>query len=290
MARVNRKGMVPFLPPRLADASVTVDTISPLDRLLAEAEHQMMQVSAIPHAQLPSSNLSMLASLWATYIAETLHPYVVEDAGVRVGSFTGYRLWVVKGHTLWSIGSGNRPWLPGVVMEGDPDHNSNAQGVYAFSRPEDAINLLVDYTAHPYVFGTVKMWGRYVEHRLGYRAEFARITGLLLPTPTLGYENLATLRTLYLDNACPPSMSRVVNRHGRLVGCTTALMRNCPNPFAMGEPVPVTNAFGMPVLGVAGPYTARITYFHWNGAGEVQLTDDEQDPSWLPGWVPLPTR
>jgi hypothetical protein len=234
----------------------------------------------------------------------------VEEAGVRLGSVTGYRLWRTDGHRLFSWGVDNNMWLPGVPMIGDPDKGSiifnSKQGVYAFSTYEKLMKevelrgLLSTWRTNlelldmiP-ILGTVKMWGRIIEHEFGYRAEFARITALKAAPPRF---DLAALRVLYLERSYPEctSLVPVVDEH-RLRGVTTIQFGRDTREFYVLERLP-------PTVQKIESTTTQAPTTHRYRLGNVWRTrdgrtrdgrnvrgvllDKDQDPKHLPGWLPL---
>ncbi|HXJ66864.1 MAG TPA: hypothetical protein VNN79_24165 [Actinomycetota bacterium] len=215
----------------------------------------------------------------------------VESAGVRLGEITAWRLWWVDGHghRLRSVVR-DEPWLPGVPMTGDPKPDNRA-GVYAFREPADAYCEL-SITETPLVLGTVKLWGRYVEHERGYRAEFARITSLVATARRDRTTDIFTLRDLYLDHRCPAGLTPVADPEGRVVGVTT-VRSSWSGRYADGWLPPVTVCEPMEVSAPADWLTSegptrmiRHQTHHWRGL--ALLLEPGQDPTWLPGWLPLP--
>lgn len=150
-----------------------------------------------------------------THMAALFAEPAIPHAGVRAGELTGYRLWwLVAGH-LCSL-THRQLWLPGEVVSGDVDSTINgilpafggiSGGVYAFKEasqlPNEVHNMECGAAAwdlmpaagkrhflatslcwiafsetQTLVSGRVKMWGEVVEHRLGYRAQHAKVTHL----------------------------------------------------------------------------------------------------------------
>lgn len=128
-------------------------------------------------------------------------PYV----GIRSGEITAYRGWVVvdelKGPTLCSLAH-HFLWQPNATIEGNLNELVNKSvsnpifgGVYAF-REFDGLNKEIEDVSHRlwpcvrldnfdephtwlgFAYGTVKLWGEVIEHELGYRASFAKLTSI----------------------------------------------------------------------------------------------------------------
>ena len=93
--------------------------------------------------------------------------------GHKVEDLIGWRIWrVTSAGELCSIATPD-VWLPGEPMTGRPtDHGP--EGVWAFKDRKDAERKA--RSAGPsYAYGSVRLWGEVIEHRLGYRAANARI-------------------------------------------------------------------------------------------------------------------
>lgn len=101
-------------------------------------------------------------------------PPALQTTDIIAGEITAWRVWLVEGGlTLRSVAMYNL-WLPGIPMRGDPSRYR--EGVYSYKTKEE---LFRHYGVHKIVaYGEVEIWGDVVEHRLGYRAEFARIKSI----------------------------------------------------------------------------------------------------------------
>lgn len=113
--------------------------------------------------------------------AFNLQPPPLPTQPIEAGELVGYRVWRVDADCdLFSYSWGSR-WWPGVFMNDrekcdEEIGDTNSVGVWAFKEPKDAIDLLrSDPTL---VFGSVWMWGTVIEHKKGYRAQFAAIRSL----------------------------------------------------------------------------------------------------------------
>jgi len=101
-----------------------------------------------------------------------------------VSPIVGYRVWNWGATGLWSLGAA---WLPGRALTAKclrTDHNAPSDdcscGIYAAKNFEHLRQIIngVEYAVH----GEVFLWGKVVEHDLGYRAQFAYPKSVLLPS------------------------------------------------------------------------------------------------------------
>ena len=161
-----------------------------------------------------------------------------------VGEVEAYRAFIVHGTELWSIGVGEHKWTPGpnrarchvagkkatarTVWVNDPNHPdglvesreklllshgripaiSCTCGFWVF---KDEWVCREEFEAPDLVIGKVRIWGRAVEHRQGYRTEYARLDALVSDDP----ERVGPLLDTY---AIPAIHSRTKAEQG----CTTA--------------------------------------------------------------------
>jgi len=119
----------------------------------------------------------------------------LENTGVKVGEITAYRIWGVNKGFLMAYSNGN-VWAPGEPMEGEPDDYDHA-GVWCFKRKENAIKKMLEEYYGAYVYGSIVIWGKIIEHELGYRAEFGKITSLLDGNEKVKPSELVKLREKY---------------------------------------------------------------------------------------------
>lgn len=112
-----------------------------------------------------------LAQAW-TSLAEQKP---LDHAGISVGEFIGWRIWGIQQGILTSY-SAHYAWMPGHPARGEiSDHGHG--GLWAFKDPNRALHKAVsDYGE--FVVGSVWMWGEIVEHKDGYRAEYAMIRSI----------------------------------------------------------------------------------------------------------------
>lgn len=90
-----------------------------------------------------------------------------------------YRLWDYDVDHLRSYCFPNR-WRFSEPMYGPQvfdDESVNvitgAGGIHAFKTIDDTLAYIIPKTPLPVILGKVALWGKIIEHRLGYRAEFA---------------------------------------------------------------------------------------------------------------------
>lgn len=235
----------------------------------------------------------------------------IENAGVRVGEVTGYRIWRVDGYRLRSITMSDVIWYPGEPMIGEPDNYP--RGVYAFSELHGMYRELANSyqvanqfgSVNGLVGGEVKMWGTVVEHRHGYRAEFAKITKLF--NGSIEPDHLNALRLLYLSREVPIDEPRIVpvlrvyrspDRFDRydsadLLGVVDGPLKrgslkateHCYAPTSFEYPPPLT----------VNPHVYHFTVEEGSYKGSPKrpaVIVDADDPgikflNLIPGWLPL---
>lgn len=146
----------------------------------------------------------------------------IPSAGIRAGEIIGHRLWwvVQQDGTDW-LRSLAHPllWVPGEPVRGNPQEivaraisrvaGSNFAivreiwgGVYSYPTSGELSREIAYWSrwgsdiGSALVCGTVKLWGEVVEHREGYRAEYAKVHSLR--AVVWGEVDLAALRRRYL--------------------------------------------------------------------------------------------
>lgn len=160
------------------------------------------------------------------------HPIVVLPArkipyaGITVGELLAWRCWRLTPHGFLQSGYKDTIWLPGVQQDAGPKDLDNGWGIHAFKKEaskqlHDAVYEYsctehqrngVHRTNCPVAIGTVALWGRVIEHDLGYRAEHARVASIeaLAAVPLAEYaQRLVLLRKSYCP-ALPDSTSTKV--------------------------------------------------------------------------------
>ena len=143
----------------------------------------------------------------------------IEQRGITVGAFVGWRIWRVcrKDRLLMSYWV-DRVWKPGEPMEGCPS-DWGPEGVWAFTSRERAIAKVRDIiNPLPNSFGgfavaavgSVLLWGDVVEHRDGYRAQFAELNSLEWAGP--GWPSFIPIGAA--DAAAVPAPMIGIDEHG----------------------------------------------------------------------------
>jgi hypothetical protein len=127
----------------------------------------------------------------------------IPDAGIKVGEIEAYRCWRVIGSKLHSMAMVSI-WNPGEPMTGDVD---SGYGVYTWKSAAELRGYIYGeyrpwfqaFWSTELALGRVALWGRVVEHELGYRAEFGKILSLddlVYATPPDHEAKAALLRQL----------------------------------------------------------------------------------------------
>jgi hypothetical protein len=102
----------------------------------------------------------------------------VEDAGIRAGEITAYRVWdLADTGFLHSVYISQHIWLPGVVVHAPKVRASYGEGIHAFKSMDRAL-AEYGYSFFRKVYGEVALWGDVVEFEHGWKAEYAAITKL----------------------------------------------------------------------------------------------------------------
>ncbi|MGH7029999.1 MAG: hypothetical protein ACREE9_00630 [Stellaceae bacterium] len=93
-----------------------------------------------------------------------------------MGEITGWRIWLVRDGCLLSPFR-ETVWPSDGFVAGDPGAGF---GVFAFKERRRAIEEArrMSGPGLTIAYGSVRIWGEVVEHKRGYRAEFARIATL----------------------------------------------------------------------------------------------------------------
>lgn len=125
-----------------------------------------------------SAGFSCSVSGGIVFSSEPAKP--IESAGIKVGEIIGWRMWNYYKGYLQSY-SADRIWAPEEKMTGEPSDNGT-DGIWAFKEKNRALNKMLEGNYHDKsngtIYGSVKLWGKIVEHELGYRAECAKIVSL----------------------------------------------------------------------------------------------------------------
>jgi hypothetical protein len=128
-----------------------------------------------------------------------------------VSPIVGYRVWKWDANELWSLNG--EAWSPGRVLTAKcrkTDHDSPADGcpcgIYAAKSYQHLQQII---HVESFVHGEVYLWGKVVEHRLGYRSQFAYPKSLVLPSnidPRLESSRLESLIAYGADISIPPNV------------------------------------------------------------------------------------
>lgn len=124
-----------------------------------------------------------------------VRPEPLTDGGIKLGEIIGWRGWRLTFEGFLHSMSADVLWAPGEPMHGNVKAWTDHNGVYAYKHARD---FLKKHSSGLAVYGKVAMWGRVIEHELGYRAEWAKIIHLeevLHKRPPL--ISLAELRNRY---------------------------------------------------------------------------------------------
>lgn len=78
-------------------------------------------------------------------------------------------------------------------MAAEEGHLEQGLGVFAF---KEMSRVMKDFSGMPLIYGTVYLWGDIVEHKIGYRAQYAGIRSLDFQSPGTGH-TLQYMRELY---------------------------------------------------------------------------------------------
>jgi hypothetical protein len=122
-----------------------------------------------------TANVGTYSSLANAY--QTSAP-PVEDAGIRAGEITAYRVWNIhKDGLLHSVYISDHIWMPGQVVHAPKVRSSYGEGIHAFKTMDKALSEY-GLSFSQRVFGEVALWGDVVEFEYGWKAEYAAITKL----------------------------------------------------------------------------------------------------------------
>jgi hypothetical protein len=153
--------------------------------------------------------------------------YVAEDA---IRPVIGYREWVLVGDELYSP-LARTPWHAGTMRAECLDSCRDAAGLWraaaAHSGPAPDPGCVCGLYALfaparsrgrerlAVVHGAIVLWGRIELHRLGMRAEYARIVALALPNPRRQAPAVAGMARLLGVEAVPArDLTAAALRHG----------------------------------------------------------------------------
>lgn len=118
---------------------------------------------------------------------ESADPGAGENPSIVLGEITAYRCWQTQGGVYQSLNG--TLWFPDEPMSGEGISFDNSSGVYAFKTLSEARDNAKLYHRGQMAVGSVKMWGTVVEHKNGYRAEYA-VIDKIIDSPVNGYSDL----------------------------------------------------------------------------------------------------
>jgi hypothetical protein len=134
----------------------------------------------------------------------------IPDIPDYISPIVGYRVWNWHANELWSLNG--EAWLPGRALTAkcrrglhEPPAEDCSCGVYAAKSYQHLQKAVVGSFVH----GEVYLWGRMVEHDLGYRAQFAYPKSLVLPSnidPRLESSRMESLMAYGADIFIPPDV------------------------------------------------------------------------------------
>ncbi len=101
----------------------------------------------------------------------------VENTSIEIGEIIAWRAWRLREDGLLaSIHIDKTLWFPGAVVSGVVDAIC---GVHGFKSQQDAIDCAKGLAIPPpTIVGQVALWGKVIEHELGYRASYACVHSL----------------------------------------------------------------------------------------------------------------
>ena len=152
-------------------------------RLRKEEEALSLDITALNQALIAYGQLSWAGQSLAPCMApeDRERPTSPLDksapAEPRAEPIVGYRIWRAENGHLRPVGMGNAPlWVPGenVAEDFSRDMHWAMPGFWALRSLELANERVQEYPEAE-VIGAVELYGRVVEHELGWRAEKARV-------------------------------------------------------------------------------------------------------------------
>jgi hypothetical protein len=102
----------------------------------------------------------------------------IKHSGIVAGEVTGWRSWRLKPDGFLYSMTNETKWVPGRPVSGIIDEYL---GVHSWREEQSLRNYINDWAPMPLetiVLGTIAMWGEVVEHKLGYRAEYAKVLAI----------------------------------------------------------------------------------------------------------------
>jgi hypothetical protein len=131
-----------------------------------------------------------------------------------VSPIVGFRVWNWHANELWSLNG--EAWPPGHALAArcpKTDHESPSDscscGIYAAKNCQHLQDISSITAVDSCVHGEVYLWGKVMEHDLGYRAQFAYPKSLVLPSnidPRSETARLESLTVYRADIYIPPNV------------------------------------------------------------------------------------
>src|SRR5262245_830655 len=119
------------------------------------------------------------------------------EPGIRAGEIIGWRFWRLRFGLLYSVFV-PYTWRTGVLERSTSKHCAfkNA-GYHAFRYEEQAERELSTYPCiSPAIIGSVAMWGEVIEHKHGWRSEYAAVRSI---TKIIGDREFSSRQELLLE-------------------------------------------------------------------------------------------
>ena len=120
---------------------------------------------------------ALFAEIRASDLAACTPEDTGEDTSIEIGEIIAWRAWRLREDGLLaSIHIDKTLWFPGAVVSGVVDAIC---GVHGFKSQQDAIDCVKSLAIPPpTIVGQVALWGKVIEHELGYRASYACVHSL----------------------------------------------------------------------------------------------------------------
>lgn len=162
--------------------------------------------SMIAQQKIDVSNAALrpeqLMALQQDYLSvmQAVHPAAPLDmnsAALAAGPFIGYRNWKMQEGILRSTVN-DIPWIPGTPFKAkcsrsahDAPQSGCGCGIYAYK------DRAKEFGFGGIISGSVALWGTLVEHKLGYRAQYAYPLTFCVPkSPMAGFPKSSLLERL----------------------------------------------------------------------------------------------
>jgi hypothetical protein len=116
---------------------------------------------------------------------------------IRAGEIIGWRFWKLRDGLLYSVFVAYA-WRPDVLERSSSKHcGFKNAGYHAFRDEEQAEQAVSMYPCiSPAVIGSVAMWGEVIEHKHGWRSEYAAVRSI---TKIMGDRHFSSRQQLLLE-------------------------------------------------------------------------------------------